>query len=302
MNAPLDDTRDPLTADDIAARLQTRWLGRHVSSFETVTSTNDVARRLAEAEAPDGMLVIAERQTAGRGRRGGRWHSAPGLGIWCTFVVPATAGAGAVSHLVAMGICAALASRRVAAAAKWPNDVLAASPDWASEPGSLDVPPARWPEETCARARKIAGILVEQVDRPRRRLIVGAGVNVHHREADFASDLAGAATSVFLSAGGHVPRALLLADILAEIERRLDCARDGGPAEGAALVAEWRRRSLVLGRSVVVTMGKVRLEGRAADIQPDGALVLDVGGRSETIYSGRLRLATGERDPRSPDS
>ncbi|HDS74391.1 MAG TPA: biotin--[acetyl-CoA-carboxylase] ligase [Firmicutes bacterium] len=274
---------DPLTVDAVEGYLATRWLGRPCHSFGTVSSTMDVARRLAGGGAPVGTMVVADAQTTGRGRQGRRWSSASGLGLWVSLIFPDDIASGVLAHVLACGVAEGI--ERCGAegvAVKWPNDVLVA------ETNTLDAAsknqPTMWPDAVVRSARKIAGILVERTGSARYS-VVGIGVNVWHGMTDFPQDLADTATSVALCTGNPISRARLLAEVLGVMERRIDAVRSG-----ISLVDEWRRRSLVLGRLVCVERGDDRLIGRAAEIQPDGSLVVTVDGDSHVVGSGSVRF------------
>lgn len=164
----------------------------------TISSTNDRAGVLVREGWPVPAVVVAERQSAGRGRRGRRWVSDTPLGLW--FTVAWEAGEGVVGALplrvglgVAVGLEAVLPELRVKV--KWPNDLLVSE-------------------------RKLGGVLCE---RSGGHVLVGVGLNLNHQSGDFPAALASSATSVRLAAGRSVPRAKVLIavmDALAGIRTR----------------------------------------------------------------------------------
>jgi len=133
-------TPDRLTADDIKARLKTKRIGLDVLVFDETASTNDVVEHLAKSGAPEGLVVFAESQTRGRGRRGRQWASPRGKGLWFSVLLRPSLPPSAASRItVAASVAVARAIRevcRVEARIKWPNDVI-------------------------LNGRKLAGILVE---------------------------------------------------------------------------------------------------------------------------------------------
>jgi BirA family biotin operon repressor/biotin-[acetyl-CoA-carboxylase] ligase len=308
---------DRLAVAGVTAHLATRWLGRNLVCFDAVTSTNDVVRRLAQGDAPVGTVVIAERQTAGRGRMRRRWESAPGLGIWCSMLVLSEPGMspGALALLVAAGAAAALKHHGAkAVAVKWPNDLVALRIDGeeGSDPSPLESP-RRWPDAWAAGARKLGGILVERAPAsgladPMTRYIVGLGVNVHHRETDFPQQLRAHATSLVivragfrgqgLSRGASLSRAAVLGSILGEVERRVDVVRFGTSSECAAIVEEWNDLSPVVGRDVAVVDREAEYPARAVRIETDGGLLVEVGGGRRTLRDASVRTVCERRPGR----
>jgi BirA family biotin operon repressor/biotin-[acetyl-CoA-carboxylase] ligase len=159
-----------------AADLASHWGLPAVHLFESVGSTNDVARRLAQAGAAGGTLVVAEEQRAGRGRGAHSWISPAGLGIWCSFIMrdPAPQTIGLLPIRIALAAAEALdrwAGRPIAV--KWPNDLL-------------------------VDARKLGGILCEASWDGHRldQVIVGIGVNLLHAPEDFPEPIRRRATSL----------------------------------------------------------------------------------------------------------
>jgi BirA family biotin operon repressor/biotin-[acetyl-CoA-carboxylase] ligase len=222
------------------------WLlGRVLLGYEECTSTNDLLAELARRGYPEGTVVMARRQTAGRGRLGRRWQSPPG-GIWMSVLLrPAPALLGAAGVLLATASVAACRSLAevvgLEAGIKWPNDVY-------------------W------RGRKLGGVLAEAGP---GYVVLGIGIN-----ADFplhalpAPEREGATT--VLEAAGRAPVPELTASLL----EHLDGAYRDLQARGVApLLQEWRRRATVLGRVVTITAGE-SCTGVAEDIDEEGALLV----------------------------
>lgn len=239
---------DALTPDLVAAGLGTCWLGRKIVHFESTGSTNDEARQLALAGTPEGTLVLAEEQTAGRGRLQRAWIAPPGQALLFSLVFyPAQAPQSAfeltmLSSLACMQAVQAQAGLRPAI--KWPNDLL-------------------------LEGRKLAGILSELGQAGERLYaVVGIGLNVNTDLSPWP-EVAQQATSLRQALGHPVPRLPLLQEILRRIEARYDRLRAGqSPYE------EWVANLATLGRQVRVTAGEEMLEGLASGVDPDGALRL----------------------------
>ncbi|HEX6040222.1 biotin--[acetyl-CoA-carboxylase] ligase [Longimicrobium sp.] len=252
-------------ADELAAR----WGLPGVHLYARIGSTNDAARALADAGAPHGTLVLAEEQTAGRGRGGRAWSSPAGLGAWMSMVTrPSTLAApGLLPILVGLAAADAIDPfiRPVVTQVKWPNDLHLAG-------------------------RKIAGILCEgswDGGQP-GAVIVGIGLNVLHAPDDFPDEVRQTATSLRIAAGWSPSRAEVAGAVASAVARAL--ARPPLQLTGALLEA-MRRRDALEGRPVTVT-GATETAGTALGVSPAGALLLrDTDGVLRTVTSGTVRIA-----------
>jgi BirA family transcriptional regulator, biotin operon repressor / biotin---[acetyl-CoA-carboxylase] ligase len=251
-------------------------------------STNADALALARAGAPEGVVVVADHQTAGRGRRDRAWAAPPGGSLLVSVLLrPRAPVAGAVTMAASVAMAAAVDEvAGVAVGVKWPNDLVVA---------------------TAAGDRKLAGILAEadwpagatisggyRAPAPYERavVVVGVGVNVAW-PADVSGDpglAAVAETATALSwLGADVDRVDLLVAFLRGLAARYGDLAASGPG---ALMAEWRRRSATLGRRVRVDLGVDDLEGMAVDVTPEGHLVIeaDTGGRRTVAVGDVVHL------------
>jgi len=228
---------------------------RTVHRTGTVNSTQELAFALAAAGAADGVVVVAEAQTAGRGRRGRRWVDEAGASLLASVVVR-TRLAPPVQPLLSYAAAVAVVDtlRRAAgleARVKWPNDVL-------------------------VRGRKVAGILLEARDGV---VVVGIGLNVGQQS--FPRELAGRATSVALETGRREDREALLGVLLEELDRwRGVLERDGFEP----VRARWRAAAHTLGRTIRVDGAT----GVAVDLDAEGALVVDGDGGRRRVVAGEL--------------
>lgn len=222
--------------------LRTRYVGCRLYWFEQVTSTNDVARSLAEQGAPEGTVVVARVQTAGRGRLGRRWVSPPG-GLWLSVVLRPIAAPHELPRLgLAVGVACSRAVERTC---------------------GLRVG-LRWPNDLVADGRKVGGILVESNPEV-RWVVVGIGLNLSVPR----DQLPEGAVSLEEVVGGPVERGALLRSLLAELELVYELYRGG---DWATLLDWWRSRSTTLGRRVRVHVASGVYEGVAEDVDEDGAL------------------------------
>lgn len=239
--------------------------------FSSVGSTNDVAMALTEQDEPEGAIVIAGAQTAGRGRRGRAWHSPTGSGLYVSVVLaPARARddpdrATALLTLTA-GVAIAEAVERItglAPAIKWPNDLLVGR-------------------------RKLAGILAEGVSLSRANgvqyVVLGYGLNVG--PAAFPADLADRVTSLETELGRPMDALLLCAETLASLSARYDDLLD---ARFDAILDAWRRRAPG-GRGARVSWDTPSgtATGITAGIDDRGALLVQAGDTVHRIVSGEV--------------
>ena len=262
MPAP-DPNRPPLDATAIAKAVGPRW---RLEVVEASPSTNaDVARR-ARAGEPAGLVLVAEHQTAGRGRLDRAWVTPPRAALTASLLVdPGAVPPGRWPWLPLLtGVVVADAVREVtglAARLKWPNDVLVA------EAGEM---------------RKVAGLLVELADRPAgTAAVVGVGLNVSSTREELPVETA---TSLALAGADALDRAALLLALLRGFGRRFDTwLADGGGGLRTSYVAACS----TLGREVRVDLPEGRvLDGQAVDVDADGRLLVDDGARVHALGAG----------------
>jgi BirA family biotin operon repressor/biotin-[acetyl-CoA-carboxylase] ligase len=258
-----------LCPDQIEHELGATRIGRRIAVWDRVGSTSDLAARAATTPANDGLVVLAEHQTAGRGQRGRRWTVPPRSSILLSvllFPPPELMPAGpeadsACAWLTALGAVATaeLAAHWTGAEAriKWPNDVRVAG-------------------------RKLAGILVERVRSSlpqamgglgRQGVVIGIGINANIAPECFEEELRATACSLSILAGGPVDRSEVARDLI----RRLDGWYNRVLRQGIdPLSAAWRDRSEHLGQIVRVTTPAGPLRGRLVDLDLRRGLTLEV--------------------------
>ena len=231
-------------------------LGRDIEYHDELASTQDRARALASVGSGP-SVVVADHQTAGQGTRGRSWQAPAGTSLLASWLFrPTPAEPGLFALLAGVAVARALErSGMNGASLKWPNDVEAGH-------------------------KKVAGALAHATtDGEGGSLVLGIGVNVHQRLDTFPSELRATATSLAL-AGHTVDRLSLFVDLTRELDRV------AAPAERAAALDDWRRRSTLLGREVEVTReGRSLMRGIARDIGEDGALIVG----SERVVVGDVR-------------
>jgi BirA family biotin operon repressor/biotin-[acetyl-CoA-carboxylase] ligase len=263
----LAEVPDRLTPLEMRPLLNTHDLGQVLHAYDELGSTSDRAKELADEGADHGTVVLAEAQTAGRGRRGRVWASPARRNLYFSVILRPElppARAPEITLVASIAICDALRQSGVEAGIKWPNDLLASG-------------------------KKIAGILTELAAEPDRVhwVVVGVGVNVNARADDFPEELRGEATSVLLERGQPAPRALFAAACFTALEEWLDRHAEDG---FAAVRDAWRERSVTLGREVVVRADGREIAGTAEDIDDAGALLVRGPAGLERILVGDVTL------------
>jgi BirA family biotin operon repressor/biotin-[acetyl-CoA-carboxylase] ligase len=244
-------------------------LRRHVSSIATQLVIDSTNRRLFERDRLHGQALLAEFQTAGRGRRGNDWLSPLGSGICLSFgwrfdsmpsslpMLSLLAGAAALRALRRFGI--------EGVGLKWPNDLLAGT-------------------------RKLGGILIESRGQSAgpHDVVLGIGLNV--RLPDGLQSVHGQPITDLATLAGRAPsRNTLAGALLGEFaDLLLHCARE----QAGAWLDEWRRHDAVRGRLVRLTLPAGEVQGTALDIDDSGRLLLSVNGEVRRYGSGELRLRT----------
>ena len=237
--------------------------GIDVRRHRSLPSTMDEAASMAHAGAAHGVVVVAEEQTEGRGRRGTHWSSPPGAGLYFSFIArPSSPSASLITLAAGVGIRAGIeAATGLAPDLKWPNDLMVG-------------------------ARKLAGILAEgiAIGTPQQAIIIGAGINV--RPASYPPEVAARATSLEGELGRAVDGDELLETVLAHLHARL-ARLDQRPGD---ILQAWRAAA----PSAAGT--RVEWDGRAgvtAGIDDSGALLVRTAGRIERIISGELTWHLG---------
>ncbi|OAZ48612.1 biotin--[acetyl-CoA-carboxylase] ligase [Paenibacillus polymyxa] len=261
---------DRLEASKLADMLNTQSFGQRIVVLDSTVSTQQDAMRLAEEGAPEGTLVLAEEQTAGRGRLGRKWYSPRGKGIWMSIVLRPTQPLAFTPQLTLLtGVAVCRAIRRltgVEAGIKWPNDLL-------------------------IHGRKVSGILLESAteDQRVRYCIAGIGIDVNLNVEDYPEELSHVGTSLKIEAGLEVDRTALIAAVLEEMELLSKLYAEQGFQPIAML---WEALSVTMNRSVRAHTGQgIAVEGTAVGLDPSGALVIETNqGERIQVISGDIQL------------
>jgi len=242
-------------------------LGAKIIRFESVSSTNDVAMKLAERGTPEGTVVLANTQKHGRGRGKKTWFSPVG-GLWFSLVLRPEVTISSISLLpLAAGVAIATTIRRlfrIQAMLKWPNDVT-------------------------INGRKVAGVLAEtSTDGSSCHAIMGFGINVNNSVSSMTAELASEATSISDELKSNVNVDWLMREILNDFSaiytKMLAC-------DSSTVIAEWKRLSDMLKKSIIVQEEKRSYRAAVFDLDSDGALVIQAqDGTMRRLLSGDVSV------------
>jgi BirA family transcriptional regulator, biotin operon repressor / biotin---[acetyl-CoA-carboxylase] ligase len=259
---------DLLTATEIHHDLKTRVIGRMVHACRSVKSTNDLASKLADEGAVEGVIITAEKQTRGRGRLGRHWYSPPRTGTYLSIILrpkfpPEDAPGLSVMTAVALAD----------SVAHW-------------KPGLVQI---KWPNDVWINGRKTAGILTElSAERNKiSHVIVGIGINVNHKASDFPDDLRATATSLRRELRHKVDRLELLRLFLLNFEREYAKYCRHRLKKSLSKV---RKYSALIGREVTLQSGAIRVTGVVMDIDSSGALIMQTSGGREIVTAGEVTV------------
>ncbi len=248
--------------------LKTKTMGQSIYFYEETDTTNNRARELALEGAPEGTLVVAEKQTAGRGRRGKVWESPLGTGIWMSLVLRPQimpAEASVLTLLCGLATAEAIeAETGLSAGIKWPNDIL-------------------------INGKKAVGILTEMDCEMSEVHFVIPGIGINVNTTSFPPEIADIATSLFLECGKTVSRRRLVHKVLERLEEHYETFLRTGSF--TAMLEDYRKHCITLGKEVHV-LGREPFFAEALDITPEGELLVRRAdnGKEEVVFSGEVSI------------
>ena len=257
-------TQTDLDIDLLRRVLSKRMVGRSVYHYDSLGSTMDEIRILAERDEPEGAVVIAEEQTAGRGRFNRAWISPRGQNLSFSVLLRPTA-----EQLPFLNMAATLAVSRAV-----------------GEIAGLE-PTIKWPNDVRVNGRKVSGILIEAAmeQESASHAVVGIGVNVNFDPSEYP-EIAPFATSIFRETGRRTDRTAVLRLLLEHFDDLYRTVK-----EGRSLTRQWASQLETLGRTVQVRWRDQVLEGRAKAIDDRGNLVLErPDGSTVTALAGEVTL------------
>lgn len=246
---------------------KTKWVGNEIVYTPVIDSTNTKAKQLAEEGYPNGTVVIAERQEAGRGRRGRTWDSPAGDGIFMTLMLrPAIKPNNASMLTLVAALAVAAAIRKCtgrAAGIKWPNDIV-------------------------MNGKKVCGILTEmsaQVDYV-NHVVVGIGINVYNES--FSEEISQMATSLYLETKERFERETLIAEVWEQFEHYYEIFLETEDLGG--LVKEYETHLVNMHQSVRVLDPQEPFEGKAMGITARGELIVDTWESRRLVSAGEVSV------------
>lgn len=242
----------------------------HLQVLEEAGSTNTLLKAMGRQGAPHGSVLIADRQTAGRGRLGRSFLSPGGVGLYCSALIRPGCPPTELMHLtcaVAVSVCDAVeAACGIRPQIKWTNDLV-------------------------LNKKKLAGILTELSLDPLTHLVdcavIGVGINCCQRPGDFDPSIRGLATSLFMALDAPIDRSHLAAELI----RAMDAMSASLLTDRRAMMDRYRRDCITLGQEIQVLRGGTVRRGKAVDIDDEGGLLVEYDdGGLETVTSGEVSI------------
>ena len=246
--------------------LKTKRFGRKIYTFDTIDSTNNCARALAGCWAEEGTVIIAEEQTAGRGRLGRPWLANPNENLTFSIILrPALLPDQLNIIPLYVAVAVTQAVERVSGLkveCKWPNDLL-------------------------IKGRKFGGILIEGSVKQNavEYVVVGIGINVNQER--FAGDLAKTATSLRLQKGAQIDRKRLFGEILNSMESHYATASN---SHFQSILPLWRSYTSMIDKKISVMEHGAMVSGVVRGFTPEGGLVMETEGKERTLFAGDVTV------------
>lgn len=250
----------------LTENLKTKWLAKKLVYLPEVDSTNQEVKRIA-CDYPNGTAVVAEKQTAGKGRLGRVWSSPKGTGLWFSILLKPNIAPNQIAGITlacGLGVCKAIRKYTgLNALIKWPNDIIIGN-------------------------KKICGILTEMKAEADKisYAVVGIGINVNTTE--FEEDIKHKATSLSVEANKAIDRAELFKEIMVYLERSFD---DYFSNPDEVVSDEYIKLCATLGRNVAVARGNTAFNGKAVGVEATGDLLVEIAdGTTIQVSSGEVTV------------
>ncbi|WP_017728000.1 bifunctional biotin--[acetyl-CoA-carboxylase] synthetase/biotin operon repressor [Halalkalibacterium ligniniphilum] len=262
-----------IQAHEIQSGLTTKKIGREITYFDSTSSTQVVAHRLAQEGAQEGHVVVANEQTGGKGRLGRAWHSPPGTSIYMSLILRPQLPPQRTPQLTLLAAVAVVKGIKdvtgLTCEIKWPNDLL-------------------------IKGKKVVGILTEMQSEPDcvHSVIIGIGINVNQQKEHFSSAIRNIATSLAFEKEEEIQRSQLIAAIFAHFETLYEEYIEHGFSRIKPI---WEAYAVSIGKKIYARSMHEVIYGTAKGITNDGVLLLeDELGEIHHIYSADIELADQE--------
>lgn len=258
-----------IKSSEISKDLNTKYVGKNLYVFSEVSSTNTIAKFLSQNGIENGSVVIAEKQTAGRGRSGKSWESPLG-GIWLSAILTPDVDYSKIPLItLATGVAVAKTFEKI----------------------GVENPKIKWPNDIMINGKKVCGILTEAITNfnTTEHVIVGVGIDANLSTEDFPEELQNITTTLEKEMGRKVNENLLIKIFLEELEKISElfsskCYED--------ILNEWRKRSYTIGKFVEVKKPfNKSYDAYAIGISKEGALIVEkTDGTLEKVISGECLI------------
>ena len=252
--------------EELQRGLTTQVFGRKIFTYDSIDSTNTCAKTLANNGAEEGTVVIADHQTAGRGRLGRIWHVEPGSSLLFSIIIRPTFTmdiVGLLPFFAAVGIAFAIEKvTNTQCECKWPNDIL-------------------------INGRKCCGILMESTIQQDKLdyVVIGIGLNVNQNI--FPSELKGKATSLSNECGTEFDRRNVFSHIMSSLDSLyIDVSR----GDFKSVLMEWKARTAIFSKQITLTQAADVINGTAIALADDGGLVVDTTTGRHTFHAGDVTI------------
>lgn len=258
---------DILSANEIASGLHTKWAGQNIHYFDETGSTNDDAKRFAAQGEVHGTLVVADKQTMGRGRRGRTWISTEGVNAFFSIIVRPDMSPNKASMLtlvMALAVCQAIREEtELDARIKWPNDIV-------------------------VNRKKVCGMLTEMTAELDyiHEVVIGVGINMNQTE--FPEEIQENASSLYVQGGQKVMRSNLVKSCMEQFEKYYDMFMQSQDLSG--LQDTYNALLVNMDTGVKVLDPKGEYEGIARGIDEEGQLLVERDGKLQAVYAGEVSV------------
>lgn len=260
---------DLLTFQEISPYLNTHYIGKQINYFNSIDSTNDEGKRLANSGCSEGTVIISEEQTMGRGRLGRTWVSPKFKGIWMSIVLRPDIEPMNVAKITQVGAAAvlkAIKEQGINAHIKWPNDIV-------------------------LNNKKVCGILTEMSGEINKinYVVMGIGINVNINREDFSKEIEEVATSLKVEEGRSIERKPLVASVLNNLEELYDEFIRNQDIKTSIDIC--RENSILIGKTIRIINRSNVIMAEAMDLSDDGKLIVKYeDGSIHEVISGEVSV------------